>query len=449
MDPTKETLTGHVGLEQSVQTSLMGISRKAKRFKDYRFQNLYRLLNILFLLVSWKKINKKAASGVDKVSARKFGYKLMENIGKIVDSLKRKSYKAKLVRRVNIDKGNGKKRPLGIPVIADKLIQRAVALILEAIYEQVFINDSYGYRPKRSAKQAVKAITDKLMSGNYQYVVEADIKGYFNNINHDWLVRMLELRIDDSQFIRLIKKWLKAGILEEDGKVKHPITGTPQGGIISPILANIYLHYALDIWFEEYIKKVCRGKAYICRYADDFICLFENKEEADWFYKKLQTRLNKFNLEISLEKTNIIGFNRYKYREGNSFNFLGFEIRWGLSRKGKIMIKKRTSRKKLRKSLHNFTAWCKSYRHKRLWKIFERLNSKLQGYYNYYGLRGNYDSLEEFFEQAKKILFKWLNRRSQRKSFSWDEFKKVLKKYRINKPHITEKQTYQLELKFN
>ena len=448
MNPTKETLTGHVGLEKSVQTSLMGISQKAKRIKDYRFQNLFRLLNVIFLWVSWKSLNKRAATGVDKVTAQEFGSKLKENIIRIVDSLRRGSYRARLVRRVYIDKGNGKKRPLGIPAIADKLVQRAVAKILNAIYEQDFIEDSYGYRPKRSAQKAINTITRKVRFGNYRYVVEADIKGYFNNIDHNWLVKMLELRINDSQFIRLIKKWLKAGILEEDGKVIHPATGTPQGGIVSPILANIYLHYALDIWFENYVKKVCKGKAYICRYADDFICTFERKEDAEWFYQKLQVRLRKFNLEISLEKTNIISFFRYDYREGNSFEFLGFEFRWGRSRKGTITIMKRTSRKKLRKSIKNFTEWCKDRRSKKLWIIFKELNSKLQGYYNYYGLRGNYNGIEQFYAAAQKILFKWLNRRSHRKSFTWDEYLKVLKKYEMMEPRITEKSTRQLSLKF-
>jgi RNA-directed DNA polymerase len=449
MNSTKETQTGQHGLEQIVQTSLMRISTKAKKLEKYRFRNLYTLLNRIFLLVAWKRINKKAAAGADKVTAKVFKKNLEANINKIVSNLKRKRYRAKLVRRVYIDKGIGKKRPLGIPVLVDKIVQRAVAMILEAIYEQDFIEDSYGYRPKRSAKMAINKVRGKLQFNKFKYVVEADIKGYFDNIKHDWMVRMLEERVDDRQFIGLIRKWLKAGILEEDGKIKNPVTGTPQGGIISPILANIYLHYALDIWFENYIKVISRGKAYYCRYADDFICAFEKKEDAERFYHLLADRLNKFGLELALDKTNIISFSRYNCKNGNSFEFLGFEFKWEISRKGKPKVAKRTSRKKLRKSIKNFTIWCKEYRNKRLGKIFKKLNSKLRGYYNYYGLIDNYKSLEEFFEIAKKILYKWLNRRSQRKSFNWEEFKDVLKKYRIERPRITEKRNNQMKLKFN
>ncbi|MGF7185518.1 group II intron reverse transcriptase/maturase [Desulfitispora alkaliphila] len=242
-----------------MQTSLRGISQKAKQEKDYRFGNLYGLLDKKALYVAWKDINKKASAGVDKVTAKEFEKNLDQNLEELLEELKAKKYKAKLVKRVNIPKGNGKTRPLGIPTVRDKILQRAVAQILEAIYEQDFLKNSYGYRPGVGPQKAVKELTKEIQE-KYSYIVEADIHGFFNNIDHEWLMKMLEGRIKDGAFLRLIKKWLKTGILETEGKVIHPVTGCPQGSIASPILANIYLHYALDLWFEKVVKPRSKGK---------------------------------------------------------------------------------------------------------------------------------------------------------------------------------------------
>lgn len=254
-----------------MQTSLRGIAKKAREQKKHRFGNLYEMLNEENLLDCWRYIRKDAAYGVDRVSAQEYEENLGENIRRLVERLKRGSYRAKLVRRQYIPKGEGKYRALGIPATEDKLLQLAVKRILEAIYEQDFLRCSYGYRPKKGALDAVDKLTVKLQFGRYDFVVEADIKGYFDNIDHDWLVRMLEERIDDRALMRLIEKWLKAGILDTDGKVLHPVTGTPQGGIVSPILANVYLHYALDLWFHKVVRKHCRGEACLIRYADDCV----------------------------------------------------------------------------------------------------------------------------------------------------------------------------------
>jgi len=449
MYPAKETLTGHVGLEKLMQTSLQGIAQKAKQLKKHRFQNLYGLLNSISLKEAWKSINKKAAAGADKISAKEFAENLDSNINEIVDKLKGKRYRAKLVRRVYIPKGKDKTRPLGIPAIADKILQSAAVKTLEAIYEQDFLPNSYGYRPKVGAKTAVKALSEELQFKKYSYIVEADIKGFFDNINHDWLISMLEIRVEDSAFIGLINKWLKAGIMEPDGQVVNPITGTPQGGIISPILANIYLHYTLDIWFEKVVKHRCEGEAYMCRYADDFICAFRYKRDAERFYRALGQRLNKFGLELAKDKTNIISFSRFRKSENTSFDFLGFEFRWQVSRHGRDVIKKRTSRSKMRKSLANVKQWCKENRDKRLATLFSTLNAKLRGYYNYYGVIGNYDSLNEYYRITKKMLYKWLNRRSQRRSCNLCQFKQVLKRYRIELPRTTERPNNQLEFDFS
>ena len=432
-----------------MQPSLQGIAEKARRLKGYRFRDLYRMLNEEMLLEAWKSVNKGASAGVDRVKAEEYGKDLEKHIAEVVDNLKGKRYRVKLVRRVNIPKGDGKTRPLGIPAVSDKLVQMAVAWILMAIYEQDFMGCSYGYRPGVGAQDAVRDLTKELQFGRYNYVVEADIKGYFDSIDHEWLLKMLEQRIDDRAFIGLVRKWLKAGILETDGKVVHPVTGTPQGGVVSPVLANIYLHYALDVWFEKVVKPRCDGAAYLCRYADDFVCAFQYKKEAERFYRALKARLRKFGLELSEEKTNIIPFSRRRKEEKSWFEFLGFEFRWGISRNGKDIVKRRTSREKLRKSLKNFNIWCQRIRGLKLKRIIELLNVKLRGYYNYYGVIGNYKSLDEFFYQVRRILFKWLNRRSQKRSYNWEKFNRMLKIYRLEFPRIVEHRTNQINLGFS
>ncbi len=303
---------------------------------------------------------------------------------------------------------------------------------------------SFGYRPGMGAQDAVGELTYELQFGWYGYVIDADIQGFFDNIDHDWLIKMLSLRICDNAFLRLIRKWLKAGILDTDGKVIHPGTGTPQGGIVSPILANIYLHYVLDLWYEKEVKPRS-GNSYLCRYADDFVCLFRYREDAERFYRELPERLGKFGLNISEEKTRIVRFSKIDMQTQSRFDFLGFEFRWSKSRSGKPHVKRRTSRKKLRQSLRDFTEWCRENRNLPLRILFPSLNSKLRGYYNYYGVIDNSKSLWTFFQQLERILFKWLNRRSQRRSYNWDGFKAMLEQYPLERPRITERRRKQLK----
>jgi group II intron reverse transcriptase/maturase len=427
-----------------MQTFLREIAEKSKRERGYRFSNLYTMLNEWLLVDSWRLVRKNAAAGVDKVDAREYGKKLQTNVKDLVERLKNKSYRARLIRRQYIPKSPGKMRPLGIPVVEDKLLQTAASRILQAIYKAEFTESSYGYQPGRGAHQAIQALHNELQFGWYGYVVEADIKGFFDHIDHEWLIKMLELKINDNPFIRLIKKWLKAGILETDGQVKHPATGTPQGGIVSPVLANIYLHYVLDLWFEKVVKPKCKGAVYLCRYADDFVCLFQYQQEADKFYEALPHRMGKFGLELSAEKTRILKFSKFRMEEKQRFDFLGFEFSWGKSFSGKPQIKRRTSRKKLTKSVKMFTEWCKKNRCMRLRDMMTMLKSKLRGYYNYYGLIGNYAGLREFYDQAIWILYKWLNRRSQRKSYCIKEYFKLLKRYGIPRPRVVQRRDYQL-----
>ncbi|MGB7876993.1 MAG: group II intron reverse transcriptase/maturase [Anaerolineales bacterium] len=385
---------------------------------------------------SWRYIRKNAAYGVDKVSAVEYGQNLEANIHQLVDELKRKRYRAKNVLRRYIPKGKDKLRPLGIPATQDKLLQMAVKRILEAIFEQDFLNCSYGYRPGVGILDAVDDLTVKLQFGKYNYVVEADISGYFDNINHDWLLRMLAERIDDKSFLWLIGKWLKAGVLETDGKVVHPVTGTPQGGIVSPILANIYLHFALDLWFHMVVIPHCSGEACLIRYADDFVCAFEKEEEALRFQEALKERMKKFSLELSAEKTRIIPFSPSGPMGKMSFDFLGYEFRWGKDRSGKLHVDKRTARKSLGNSLTRFKLWLKDNRHRRLPELFSLLNVKLKGYFNHFGVYGNIRSLEFFYYQVIRQLWKYLNRRSQRKSYNWDGFRQLLSQFGVVRPHI-------------
>lgn len=420
---------------ESMQTSLSGIARKAEKCPKYRFRNLFGMLNERMLLDSWNWINRKAASGVDRVSAKDFESNLSANIKELVDELKTGKYRARLVRRKYIPKGQGKMRPLGIPAVRDKLLQQAAKRILQAIFEQDFMRCSFGYRPNVGARNAVHQLTVKLQFGDYHHVVDADIKGFFDNINHDWLIRMLEQRVDDKSFIRLIKKWLKAGILEEDKKsVVKPVKGSPQGGIISPVLANVYLHYVIDLWFHKVFLKQCKGEGCMIRFADDCVWAFKYQEDAERFYKALKIRLEKFNLEMSEEKSSIIKFNRNKPE--SRFCFLGFEFYWSRDKKGKPHLKKRTSPKKLRESVKNLNDWIRRHRSLKLKILFSKLNRLLRGYYNYYGVKCNSKSLNIFNYYVENYLRKWLSRRSQRGKIGWEKLKRLKNQYHLITPFI-------------
>jgi group II intron reverse transcriptase/maturase len=419
-----------------MQTTLRGIANRALKDRTHRFRNLFGLLTVGFLLECWRFINPRAAAGIDRLSAREYGMNLLDNLTSLVELVKAESYRSKWILRKYIPKPNGKLRPLGIPSIADKILQVAVSKILEAIYESEFLECSYGYRPRRGALDAVRDLSHVLRTGKYEYIVEADICGFFDHIDHEKLMGMLVERIDDRPFVGLIYRWLKTGILETDGRVVKPQEGSPQGGIVSPILSNIYLHKALDQWFEEVVKSHCRGAAHLCRYADDFVAAFQYETDAQRFYEALGKRLGKYGLTLAAEKTRCLRFTRVDDGSKAAFEFLGFEFRWGLNHRRKPCLKRRTSPRKYRAAVAELSIWIRKNRFLPKRELFSLLAAKLRGYYQYYGVRGNFERIGDYFHQAKRILFRMLNRRGQRKSHNWTGFAALLEHFKLPRPRI-------------
>ena len=430
----------------SVQTSLKAIAKKAKEQPEYQFRNLYGMIDIELLKLAWRELNKKAVAGVDRVTAQDYAKNLDANLIDLVDRLIRDAYRARLVKQKLIQKSPGKTRSLGILVLEDRLLQTAVAMILNAIYEPTFLDSSFGYRKGKDAKTAVKALRDELNFGEYHYVIEADIKGFFDNISHDRTLRLLGVRINDKKLLRLIKKWLNAGILGEDGKVINPLTGTPQGGIVSPVLANVYLHYVLDRWVEGQVRRVPNARLTYVRYADDFVLAVGGGYDPHVLLQSISDRLLlKGDLELAEDKTKVIRFSRYAGKENGRFDFLGFEISWGKARSGMPNVKRRTGRRRIRRAIKETTEWIKANRSTKLNSMLEQLNQKFRGHYQYYGVIGNHDALKIYYYNVLKSLFKWLNRRSQKKSFTWKQFLERVRP-KLTSPTITEKQVLQLPL---
>jgi group II intron reverse transcriptase/maturase len=425
--------------ETDWQTFLRAIAEKAFKDKHHRFGDLYRWLNQDVLRLSFYRLRKNAASGVDGISFEDYEKDLEANLTDLVGRLRRKAYRARLVRRKYIPKGNGKLRPLGILVLEDKLVQMVATQILLAIYEVEFLSCSYGYRPGVGAHDALQELTRELQFGGHHFVVEADITGFFDHIRWEWLERMLERRIADGAFLNLIRKWLRAGILEADGKVIHPQSGTPQGGIISPVLANIYLHYALDLWFERAMLPKQRGRCRMIRYADDFVACFEYRHEALSFEQALPERLAKFGLEVAKDKTQTLRFGRNGGPHNGRFNFLGFEFYWESDREGRPRVKRRTATKKHLAGMQRLREWVKTHRHEKISRLMKQLKAKLQGTWNYYGLIGNYRRMQLFYDETRRTLYKWLNRRSQRRSLRWRGLNRLLQRFQVPIPRIVEK----------
>jgi group II intron reverse transcriptase/maturase len=378
---------------------------------------------------AFRKLNRKSVSGVDSVAWKEYEENLEANLIDLEERLKRKRYWPRFVKRVFIPKSNGKMRPLGIPTLEDKIVQQVAADILNALFEPLFCDCSYAYRPDRSAKQAVADLQREIRF-MYTWVVEADIKSFFDNIDHEKLLQMVEKRVDDRAFVGLIRRFLKAGVLMPDGTLAYPELGSPQGGVVSPVLANIYLHYALDTWFEEKIKPRCKGQAMLTRYADDFVAAFRFHKDAAKFYKKLPNRFAEFGLEIAEDKTRKIMFNRYDRFRSEPFVFLGYEFRRALSRMEKAeCVTTKMSRKRLHRTVNIFSQWCKDHRDRRIAWIMGMVKSKLTGIRNYFNLPGNMCRIREVESLFRKKLYFWLNRRSERKSYNLKTFTIMWKQF--------------------
>ena len=425
--------------EEDWRTFLRAIAEKASTDKHHRFGDLYRWLNQDVLRLCFFQLRKDAASGVDGVTYQEYEKNLEANLADLEGRLRRKAYRTRLVRQKLIPKGNGKMRPLGITALEDKLVQVAVTQILVAIFEMDFQPSSYGYRPGISAHDAIRDLTTELQFGGHNFVYEADIKGFFENIRWDWLEQMLEQRIADGALRNLIGKWLRAGILREDGQVIHPQTGTPQGGIISPVLANIYLHFVLDLWFQNVVRPKQRGHCRLIRFADDFVVCFEYRHEAEAFDPALKARLAKFGLEVAVDKTKTLRFGHNGGPHNGRFDFLGFEFYWEPDRKGQPRVKRRTATKKWLAGQQRIRDWIREHRHDRLSRTMKTLRAKLQGTWNYYGLIGNCRRMKLTYEETRRSLYQWLNRRSQRPSMTWRKIDRLMKRFQIPRPRIVEK----------
>jgi group II intron reverse transcriptase/maturase len=420
-------------------TTLNNITFKAHTHPKHRFQNLYGLLNTDRLYESWGQLNKQAVPGIDGLTINSYQQRLSENINRLSLALKQKCYRANDIKRIFIPKSNGKQRPLGLPTVDDKLVQQSVSQILQSIWEQDFLRNSYGYRPNKSAHQAIHSLTLNLQFKGYGYIVEADIKGFFDNLDHDWLMEMLKQRIDDSAILSVISQWLKARIKSPDGVFTKPTSGSPQGGIISPVLANIYLHYALDLWFEKKVKPAMEGRCMMIRYADDFVCAFQFSKDAERFYRVLPKRLKKFNLDVAEDKTSLMRFSRFHVGRKRHFVFLGFEFYWGTDANGKARLRRRTAVKKQKATLSEYYQWIKAKRSFKLKEWLPQLKRKLLGFKNYFGLPDNSRSLANVYSYVLHTLYKWLNRRSGRVSYNWSDFKKMLTYFQIEVPKVSKR----------
>jgi len=385
------------------------------------------------LMVAFERTRKDGAVGVDGESAAKFAERLPERLAQLREALRRGTYRAPPVRRVHIPKGDGSKtRPIGIPTFEDKVLQRAVAMVLSAIYEEDFMPCSYGFRPGRSAHDAGDALREGLMTMGGGVALELDIAQFFDTLDHGVLRKFLDRRVTDGVLRRAIDKWLAAGVLE-DGGVKHPEEGTPQGGVISPLLANIYLHEVLDAWFEAEVKPRLRGRGFMVRYADDAVLAFEREDDARRVHEVLHKRFERFGLRLHPEKTRLVRFGRPRRDGGGpgnagqggddatSFDFLGFTFHWAKSRRGYWVIKRRTAQDRFTRAVRRIWGWCKQHRHDPVPAQRDALAAKLRGHYGYYGITGNQHALGRFFEVVRRTWWFWLWRRSRsaRRSWSW------------------------------
>ena len=427
-----------------IKSKLQLIAENARKETKCKFSALIQHINKESLTHSYRRLKRNKSPGLDGVTVEQYGQHLSKNLENLLARMKAGKYKPQPVRQVKIPKlGSNEKRKLGIPAVEDKLVQLVMKEILEAIYEQDFLNCSYGFRPKRSCHKAIDRLDKVITKQPINYVVDADIKGFFDNVSHYWLQRCLEERVADPNFLLLVRKFLKAGVMS-GAELLPSKAGTPQGGVLSPLLANIYLHYVLDLWFERSFKRKIKGKAEMVRYCDDFVVCFEKKEDAELFMIELRIRLEKFRLKLAEDKSLIVKFGYaawYDSCRGGSkvatFDFLGFTHYCTKSRKGRFMLGRKTQRKRMSATIRGMNTWLKKARNKMSLKVWWQIFAlKLRGHYAYFGVSSNYRSLKQVHQRAERLLFKWVNQRSQRRSMNWEQFNSYLSLNPLPRPKI-------------
>ena len=430
----------------TVLTKQQRIAELAKQSPAMAFTSLAYHMDVEWLREAYRRTRKDGAAGVDGVTAAEYEQDLEGNLQRLLDRAKSGTYRAPPVRRVHIPKGSGSEtRPIGIPTLEDKILQRAIVMLLEPIYEHDFSESSFGFRPRRSAHQALDALREGAMASRGGWILEVDIRKFFDTLDHGHLRDLLRKRIRDGVVLRLIGKWLKAGVME-DGSVSFPDTGSPQGGVISPLLANVYLHYVLDQWFEQEVKPRLHGRTWMVRYADDFVIGFTHESDARRVMEVLPKRFGKFGLTIHPDKTRLVLFQRPHPRSRGkgatpsdrpgTFDFLGFTHYWCRSRRGYWVVKKKTATDRFRRAVQKVSFWCRRHRHDPVDEQQRKLNQKLQGHYAYYGVTGNFSSLKSYQELVKRIWRYWLNRRNRERSLTWSIMGRLLQRYPLARPRI-------------
>jgi RNA-directed DNA polymerase len=425
----------HRNLED-VSTKRRRIEELARENPEMGFTSLAHLMDINWMYEALARTRQDGAVGVDGQTAQEYQENRLDNLRSLLERAKSGTYRAPPVRRVHIPKGGSKTetRPIGIPTLEDKVLQRAVAMLLELIYEQDFYDCSYGFRPGRGAHQALEALWQQTMDSRGGWVVEVDIRKFFDTLDHRHLRELLSRRVRDGVVLRLIGKWLNAGVME-DGSLSYPKAGTPQGGVISPLLANVYLHYVLDEWFAKEVRPRLKGNAFLIRYADDFVIGFTEEQDARRVMEVLPKRFGRFGLTIHPEKTRLVGFHPPSQdgdgtqHEPGTFDLLGFTHYWAKSRKGNWVVKRQTAASRLSRAIRNIADWCRANRHQPLPEQRTTLSQKLRGHFAYYGITGNSKRLAEFRTAVERCWWKWLNRRNRQRSMTWEAFRRLLKRF--------------------
>ncbi len=422
-------------------TKRQRIAELAKQNHQMAFTSLNHVLDLDLLREAFYRTPKKKAPGIDGQTWAEYEANLEDNLQSLLDRAKSGTYHAPPVRRVHIPKGSGSEtRPIGIPTLEDKVLQRAVVMLLEPLYEPLFHEGSYGFRPKRSAHQALEQLRAQIMASTGGWVLDVDVRKFFDMLDHGCLRELLRQRVRDGVLLRLISKWLNAGVLE-DGRLSHPDKGTPQGGVISPLLANLYLHYVLDEWIEQEVKPRLRGRVFLIRYADDFVLGFTCEADARMVLDLLPQRFSAYGLTIHPDKTRLVRFRPRPRGRGpkhldlpHTFDFLGFTHYWALSRKGRWVVKRKTISSRFTRALTRIAQWCRRNRHLKLTEQHDKLSQKVRGHYNYYGITGNSQSLSAFHMRVIRIWKKWLGRRNRERKWNWTRHNRMMERYPLPRP---------------